>query len=662
MRDHHRNNLGSLRKLLYTVLAAIWLLSLVSCAPDPAESGPDDSWCTVILTEGSHFTCAEPVLRVPRGGDAVFFVTAEEGWEITGVSYREATVSRDTGSVTLHNILFPVRAEVKVQRIPETVPATESPTAPVRPTEPGTTPVPEDPVIGPLYAGVRYHAAGGTADDGEETRLIRTYVPWFPRVNTSNGNWLSREGYTLTGWNTQEDGQGLSIGLGSRATVQRSGIVELYAEWAAWDPASEYEYVLLDRAVFEAFCASDEKKLPAAAEDGDRVAVITAWHGTGAAAVVPAVLGGCPVAGIGFDAFASEKLTRLILPETIRFIGRHAFAACPALEEVTLSDSIVRLDLEPFPAAVRTLHLNASLPPFYGSEENAQFCNKMEILINNTDDRPLMVVFGGCSAWYGVSAQMIGSALFEQYNVINMAVIGGVTARFQLDLILPYLKAGDSLIHVPEFLSEFQLMANNFADNRFFITMEGNYDLIAELDLTRYPFVFRSLRDYLLAKQKLLASEEELDTSYVIRREGTAANGDMELLREGGYDNHGEPYSFVRPETFLNLEGPAGMKEYYGKLAEKGVSVYWACAPVNTDGLTERELGYGRQMQELILKTFEEQGLSVTCLLTLDEALMGKAYFYDTNYHPSTEGSWIYTERLADKLRQSLAAQQALKE
>lgn len=62
------------------------------------------------------------------------------------------------------------------------------------------------------------------------------------------------------------------------------------------------------------------------------MASVAGYTGTGAEITVPGMLGGCPVNSIGRFAFANlTRLEKVVLPESLTFIGQGAFSGCAAL-------------------------------------------------------------------------------------------------------------------------------------------------------------------------------------------------------------------------------------------------------------------------------------------------------------------------------------------
>ena len=98
--------------------------------------------------------------------------------------------------------------------------------------------------------------------------------------------------------------------------------------------------------------------IPAAAADtegdweyavADGEATVLHYHGSETELTIPAVLGNCPVTGIGYMAFFSDStLTSVAIPEGVTRIEDMAFMNCSALKSITLPTSLVNVGLSTF--------------------------------------------------------------------------------------------------------------------------------------------------------------------------------------------------------------------------------------------------------------------------------------------------------------------------
>ncbi|MBQ2951980.1 MAG: leucine-rich repeat domain-containing protein [Clostridia bacterium] len=64
--------------------------------------------------------------------------------------------------------------------------------------------------------------------------------------------------------------------------------------------------------------------------------------------IVPAHIGGRPVTSIGEEAFREAHVGRIMLPETLRRIGRHAFCACHFTQPLVIPDSVEEIGVHAF--------------------------------------------------------------------------------------------------------------------------------------------------------------------------------------------------------------------------------------------------------------------------------------------------------------------------
>ena len=84
-------------------------------------------------------------------------------------------------------------------------------------------------------------------------------------------------------------------------------------------------------------------------EDGENGVRITGWNGTGTTVKVPEKINGVPVTEIaGWVFFDQDKLTEVILPDTVTFIGNSAFNSCKRLTQFDFPDSLKTIEASAF--------------------------------------------------------------------------------------------------------------------------------------------------------------------------------------------------------------------------------------------------------------------------------------------------------------------------
>lgn len=469
------------------------------------------------------------------------------------------------------------------------------------------------------YGKVIYDPNGG-----EEDPVIKFYgESVHKRPNTENGTKLFRNpGHTLVSWNTEPDGSGIRIGLGSRVTIERE--LTLYAQWIRWSPAKDFLYTVTE----------------------SETVTIDSYLGSDDTVVIPEQIDGYPVTAVGSGTFRGSPVRHAVIPHTVDRVEPGCFVDCP-LETVTLFDNIGVISDSAFERCenLRTLYINAVEAPYgYAYEKESAYADKVDLLILAQGQKK-MVFYAGCSAWYNLDGADASEAFGDQYTIINMAVNGTVNSSVQMQIMEHYLEAGDILIHTPELSSEQQLLADvrmDDGDVKLWCGLENNYDLFALVDLRTVEGAIDSLVNYLEQKTK-----ESTYTSYYQdenRNQYMDPFGCVPFRREESKKELADEVR-LNPACFTE-EGLARLEEYYRQYQGKGVRVYLSCACVNMDAVPEAERENVEQMDRAVRDAFGTME-AVTVISKLEDYLFKNDDFYDTNYHllsqPARENTalWI---------------------
>lgn len=535
-------------------------------------AGENHTAVPVSVLEGEGFTVENNGQWVEPGENVEFLLTVPEGMSVGGADYDgEYAVGMTGGKIrlTLKDIRYPTRVRVNL-----------------------TT----------HFSAITYHPNGG---EGEAvTELYDRSVHTRPNTATEL---FTREGFTLTGWNTEPDGSGTRIGLGSRADADNLGI-SLYAQWAPWNPEPDFQWT-----------------------EGAGI-TITGFSGSGETVVIPETIEGHPVTGIAHRAFVDSEAKTIILPKTMERIAAGAFDSC-AVESVVLFDSIAELHNDSFRDCpnLKTVYINAIEPPYgYSYRKESAYADKLDLLIRAAGEKKL-VCYGGCSMWYNLDGRMLEEALNGEYTVINLGLNGLANSAVQMQVMLPYLEEGDILFHTPELASATQMMRRltmNEKDDVFWCGMENNYDLLAAVDVQSVPGLLDSFCTYLERKNKEAAySGQYLDS------QGRAYLDDWGCI------------PFARTETAPILSDPvtldpacidetamAELEKCYDRFRQKNVRVYVGYACVNLDALPEEEQENAPVLHSLFREAVENMDGPVL-ISELTDYLYRNGDFYDTNYH-----------------------------
>ena len=551
--------------------------------------------CRIVLESSPAFTAQTQTAAVTPGQTVTFTLTPADGYTLTGADYPGARLTRTGTGYTLS--LPEVRYSTAVA-----VTAEKSDTV--------------------LY--YRDNLGG----DWLEVPVTASHL----RVNTAiHGELFTNPGHTLTGWNTAPDGSGQAVGLGSRTAPGR----RLYAQWAAQNDAAEFTFTV-----------------------NNGTATVTGWQGSGERLVLPDTLGGAPVVEIAAGAFTNAACREIILPDTLRRIEPGAFTGCAA-ETLTLFDNLQTVSDYAFEGctALRTLHINAATAPVYSGSYYATFADKYDRLLSLSKNRKL-VLFSGSSARFGYDSAALDEAL-PSYAVVNMGVFAYTNALPQLELIRSQLQDGDLLLLSPEFdAAKRQFCTTNAFDDDFFCMVEGNYDLLASLDLRQYSGVFSAFGSYLqtragMAARSYAVSPAELDEDgNPVDTPSYNAYGDYILYRPDANEDtpiYGLPVDYT-VDAFPHAYYIDPANAEIARFKADGVRVYLTYSPRNSQAVSEAST------PEAIaaLDAYFRENLNAAILTPLQDSLLPGRYFYGTDNHLSTNGVALRTAQVITALKEAL--------
>lgn len=602
--------LGSKTAFVASLILSVFLLS--ACKKTDMEQAVTS--CHIVFEEGEGYLVQDPTILVPKGQNAVFTLQMEEGYSLKEIDYPDSSISENHNNqiiVTLYDLRYSRTITAKTEKSDLTITYMANGGAEISQTE-------------------------NVRADGRD-RIVTHPRNTHIRMNTSIGTDLFiREGYTLTGWNTEADGSGTAVGLGSRIQLNGSqgakdtkecGQIVLYAQWMKWTDTQYFNYQI---------------------EQGHTM--ITDYKGQAENVVIPADLGGCPVLAIAEGAFESSECKRVVFPLTLRTIEEDAFTDSK-VEEIYLYDNVETLNDYSFRNCeyLTTLHINAVESPVYSRSYFATFQDKYDRLLTLKDEKKI-VLFSGSSTRFGYDSEAIEDA-FSDYKVVNMGVFAYTNALPQLMLIKNRMKEGDILLDSPEFdAAKRQLCTTADLDEDFFCMMEANYDTVAELDLRIFQKPFSSFYTYLSTKSGMEAqSYQDAPSEYdedgkKVDKASYNQYGDYILYRANARSDepvYGLAVEYTK-EAFPKKQYLEAANAVYRQFTDDGIKVYWTYSPRNRQAISIDSSFEVRKELDLYLR----ENLVIPVISDLEESLYPGRLLYGTDNHLSTEGVQIRTQRI----------------
>ncbi len=595
------------RSLIKMVIQfTIWMLFLSGCGQNEES---ETVLCHLVFEEQEGIQIENPAVTVERGEDASFVVHLLKGYDLEAVDYEGAELVRDEFQDTVTVTLSDVRYSTSIR---------------------GN--------VSYTDRRITYDGNGGNCiGDESAVTVVQPIKQAGAKINTAQGsNLFERDGYTIIGWNTEPDGSGDFVGLGSRASMREKALT-LYAVWAKW---SEEELFTWEQAGEYIVITGNQGELDSLPSD---------------ALVVPGKIQGREVIAVeGLDV-RGDSVHTLILPPTLQRLGE---LNLPSLECVYIYDSINEIGEYCFAKSpeLKTLHIEAASAPVYSNNYFATFQDKYDRLCSLEGERKI-VLFSGSSARFGYDSAKIDEA-FPEYQVVNMGVFAYTNALPQLRLIEAHMKEGDILLHSPEFdAAKRQFCTTTDLDDSFFCMMEADYDVVAQLDLREFTNVFTALRTYLkdrkgMEEKSYALSPADYDEDGNPSEQSYNEYGDYILYRENASTD--EPV-YNLPVEYTRTAFPEDLfidpvNAVYRELQERGITVYFTYAPRNKQALSSDST----EEERALLHQYFQEKLCVPVISSMEESLYPGRYLYGTDNHLSTEGVQIRTDRIIEDLQKQL--------
>ena len=593
------------RKTAWVCLTVLTAFLLCGCASSPSEPQGETLIRVTLTADDSYFPADGYQLQadIAAGSEVRFVLYPAEGFVISATDYPGGIVAEGpSGSTVL--ILPSVRYPTRVRVICEKDGNVRS---------------------------ITYHANGGRWQDGEDTRLVHHALNGHLFPNTDPGQGLQWERHTLMGWNTRPDGTGAHIGLGSRCREPSETGLTLYAEWAPWTDAAR-------------FLVREE-------ENG---CMILAYDGEEESVIVPDTLNGLVVRGIAEGAFTGKRICLLSLPVSLETVAPGAFSSC-RMDELYFFDNILSFPDAAFrETPIPRTHINAAQPPRYaGSGRASNYADKADLLKLHAEEKKI-VLFGGSGTFYSVLASEMQRQLNHEYTVLNLGINGWFPAIPQLQVICPFLRKGDILLHIPEMSSATQLFSDvRFAfpvddpsvfDDRYMRSLELNYDLIAGMDLSDTEGFFDSFSRYNRDRQTQPPTSYS-DCSHYINDHGDYAGRKLSYQKDEAITREAD----IRPEL-LTEEALERMNRMYQGLSEAGIRVALAYAAVNESALAQIP-GY-LEKAEAFQARLKDGVRYATLIEDITDAFYPGHIFYNSDWHLSEEADVQNTTRITEGLKQ----------
>ena len=462
---------------------------------------------------------------------------------------------------------------------------------------------------------LRYHENGGQLQgsfNGEDTYS----VVFFQNPNTLHEkNFFKKDGATLIGYNTKEDGTGEFVSLGAKVTSNGTGVMDLWCVWAEYTPETDFE----------------------TKAEGSGIS-ITKYNGTSDFVSIPAKIGGKNVVSVSASAFAeNQTLKTVVIPQTVKKVGQNAFKNCKALETIHIFDTFARDGISEgvFNGcnALANIHINTIYEQV--NEWFSYGAGKLDRLMWAKDMKKIIIV-GGSGSFYGFDCSILDEALGGEYEIINFGENANITAVMYFDIIEEFIGEGDIVLWCPE-PGSWTLGSRN-CSNRFWNFRKGDYGFAKYLDPEYYDNFFSS---FAMNCEVLKGSKfKGFDAlSYTLSKYG-------EDLADR--QSKGELYSYqFNSRNSAEFE----MVEILENIEAKGGRVFFSFAAMQKSGMESSGI------KASDMAAYENAILSLGVIESISEyenCIYDDNLFSDSAWHMTDDGARERTRRIAEDVLKAL--------
>ncbi len=441
-----------------------------------------------------------------------------------------------------------------------------------------------------------YHANGGEFKNGfDGTQKASAVFYLNPATLHENGS-FAREGYTLVGYNTKEDGTGEYVSLGARVTANGKGAIDLFCVWEENTPADQFTY----------------------AEQNGGI-VINKYNGTAETVTIPESIGGKTVVGIASDAFLDNAtVKKIVIAKTVKTVAANAFNNCSALEALVFFDAaMTSMSDDCLSNCSAALYINTvyTLPSDWYACGSAKFDRLLW-----AKDKKKIIIVGGSGSLFGFDGAILDAALGGEYEIINLGENAQVTALMYFDVIEEFITEGDIVLWCPE-PGSWTLGSSN-CHSRFWDFRKADYGFMQYIDLDYYDNFFSSFS----------ANCKKLTTGKFKPFDSLSASmskyGDDRSPRK----SKGEYYDY-------NFKGMAlsekdALTALFNNISAKGGKIFFSFAAMQDTGTW--------YINKADIDAYENMITAlpgVTSISEYEGCIYIDKYFYDSPWHLTDEGA-----------------------
>ena len=261
---------------------------------------------------------------------------------------------------------------------------------------------------------------------------------------------------------------------------------------------------------------------------------------------------------------------------------------------------------------------------------------------------PRIILVGGSGVAFGADSALIEREL-GGVSVVNFGMYAALGTTVMLDLSEAYIREGDIVILIPE--QQSQTLSDWFDPAVMWQGLDGSFSLLGDLPRDKLERLLGAFPSFAGEKAACFLSGEPPLPQGVYARSSFNDRGDVvsalcgQNEMPGGYDAN-TPIRFDRgmvSEAFIDR-----VRDYAAAIREKGGQLWYGFCPMNAAAVeaTEAEIDD--------FYAYLRESLDIPLAGNPHDFILDAGWFYDTNFHPNTDGKTVYTRALIRAIKAML--------
>ena len=256
-------------------------------------------------------------------------------------------------------------------------------------------------------------------------------------------------------------------------------------------------------------------------------------------------------------------------------------------------------------------------------------------------DQPKIVVIGGSNVAFGLDSLTMEK--YTGFSVVNFGLYATLGTKAMLDLSKSSVNKGDIIVISPE--TDAQTMSLYYNGESMWQALDGDYGMLWDVGFDNFGPLLGAFFSYSNDKLNFYLDKSMPDPKGVYKK--TSFNKLGDIIYERPYNSmllHYDPtHQIMLDPSIVQDDFIEYLNRYAKYVRNKGAKIYFSFPPMN-------RLALEKGSTEASIYSFYEylrDKLDFEIISDINDYILDKDYFYDTNFHLNDTGVRVRTSMLA---------------